>query len=110
MSATVIVEDTHYIITLIRNGVEKKYKFLHDTITLCTKDECNIDPIERQKIQGPSHDDILHFIYADPQADLPEMYIWITEDELWTIDEIVRKNEDSDISFSDDEFDNMSDD
>jgi hypothetical protein len=38
------------------------------------------------------------------------MYIWITEDELWTIDEIVRKNEDSDISFSDDEFDNMSDD
>jgi len=108
MTATILIEGMYYIITIIRNGEEKKFKFLHDTIVLCTKEENKISSYERQKIKGPAHDGILNFIYAESQADIPEMYIWITKDELWTIYEIVNQNEESDISFSDEDIDYIS--
>ena len=108
MSHTVIFKEGSYIFTLIREDKKVVYMINASDAFTCARNEKDMKPSERAKINGPAFNGVLYYINAW-YHDNKESFFWLSKEEYDIIDPALMDiNDDrySDENNGDEECDN----
>ena len=88
MSPTVTFEEDSYIFTLVREDKEVVYKINASHAFTCARNEKDMNPSERAKIDGPAFNGILYYVHAWYDEN-KESFTWLSKEEYDIIDPVL---------------------